>query len=54
MQLTKEVLDARRKSLLEQFNKLSLERSAIIGAIQDTEFWIEQLEKPDGGDLSQA
>jgi hypothetical protein len=47
MQITREKLEARRKMLSEQFEKLSADRNATLGALQDCNYWIAQLDAPE-------
>ena len=47
MFITKEMLEARRKELIAQFEKLSADRNATLGALQDCEYWLAQYGKPE-------
>lgn len=47
MQVTKEIIEARRKELIEQLEKLSADRNATLGAIQDCNYWLATIDKPD-------
>ena len=45
MELTKELLEQRRKQLAIQFEKLKSDQDAVSGAIQDINYWLTQLDK---------
>ena len=54
MVVTKEVVQERLEALKKQAEKLQADLNATVGAVQDCNYWLAQLEKPDGGDIPQA
>lgn len=55
MPITLEVIEARKMALMAQFQKLSEDRNATVGALQDCEFWIKTLkEEEQNGHLPPA
>ena len=47
MEITKGALEQRRQQLMVQFEKLKSDQDAVSGAIQDINYWIAQLDKPE-------
>ncbi len=47
MQLTKELLSARRVQYVEDVEKFQANLQALHGAIQDIDYWLAELEKPE-------
>ena len=45
MEITREILVARRERLTKEQEQLILTWTALGGAIQDIDYWLEQLEK---------
>lgn len=47
MQITREVLAERLAALTAQRDQLNADLNACIGAVQDTQFWLNYFEAPD-------
>ena len=45
MEITRQAVEDRRKQLVEQFEKLKSDSTAVFGAIQDCNYWLAQLDK---------
>lgn len=47
MVITKEQIEARKKALLSSIEKKQADVNAMLGALQDCEYWLTQLNQPD-------